>query len=171
MGAHSGLPSQKKGWNTRSRLPCLCHPFRVRALFGPVSGGVATRHAPATRFVPFRNGGVPGICAPDSLNAPKTALMFPEGTQPLASRWRAARHHRIASQNHARSRQGSKRLQRSIQRVRKDGRKFRSAVPKKKGWNTRSPIPRLCHCSPGPASSFQRGDSRLSTRSPGFRTM
>ena len=31
-----------------SVTPRLCHPAGVRALFGPVSGGVATRHAPAT---------------------------------------------------------------------------------------------------------------------------
>ncbi len=107
----------------------LSPPSGVRALFGPVTGGGATRHAPATRFVPFRNGGVPAIHGRNTTDR----IHVPEGNTAVSRWWRASRHHRIASQNNARSRQGSKRLQLSIQRVRNDGRTFRSAVPTKNG--------------------------------------
>ena len=51
----------------------LCHPFRVRALFAPESGGVATHRLPA--------GFHPGTGW--------WLLGFPEGTKRVAGRWRS----------------------------------------------------------------------------------
>jgi hypothetical protein len=78
-GAHIPIcrPQKKRVGIPALHFPASVTPSGVRALLGPVTGGVATLHAPATSFVPFRNGGFPGKCAPDSLNTPQTYFMFP----------------------------------------------------------------------------------------------
>jgi hypothetical protein len=89
-----------------SATPRFCHPAGVRALLGPVSGGVATRHAPATGWVPSGNRTValtrhaPAILwrclrhlpqLPEGTQefAKRHLLRFLKGTQRVAGRWRS----------------------------------------------------------------------------------
>ena len=171
MGAHSGLPSQKKGLEYPLSTSMPLSPLQGE---GPIWARVrGCRHAPRPGY-PLRSlqerrrsrnmRSRQPKCAQDSPHVPggntavsqSVARCAPPPDRFAKSRTIPAGIEAAATQHPA---------------CPKGWAQIPVCRPQKTGWNTHSPIPRLCHRAPGPASSFQRGDSRLSTRSPGFRTM
>ena len=93
-------PSPRRGDRFPVRPPIdsspLARPLGVHRSFYPEPGGVASHHTPATLFVPSSNqtatGRFPGGASASSRFVARsdTTGRFPEGTQPVAGRWRPA---------------------------------------------------------------------------------